>query len=100
MANGNDPRLRQDKFERKDRENTNAGMIAGIIIVLIGIVGIFLFYNYEVAPTQTTTVTETTAPATAPATTETTTPAPATTTTEPATPAPATPAEPAPAPQQ
>lgn len=58
MTNENDPRLRQDKVERKDKENSNAGMIAGVIIVIVGIVGIFLYYNYEVAPTQATTVTQ------------------------------------------
>lgn len=72
----NDPRLRQDKFERKDRENTSAGMIAGVIILVIGIVGIYLYYTYyrvvtttpalvpaTLAQPETVTTTNTVAPA-------------------------------------
>ena len=54
--NDNNPRLKQDKFERKDNENTSAGMIAGVIIVIIALFGIYLFYKYELVPTSTTSV--------------------------------------------
>ena len=54
--NENNPRLKQDKFERKDNENSSAGMIAGVIIVIIALVGIFIYYKYELAPTPVTSV--------------------------------------------
>ncbi len=50
MTNSNDPRLKQDDYERKDKENSNAGMIGGIIIVLLAILGFYFYYTYEIAP--------------------------------------------------
>jgi len=53
MSNSyNDPRLKQDKVERKDKENSSAGMIAGAVIVILGIIAIFLYYKYEVVPSS------------------------------------------------
>jgi cytoskeletal protein RodZ len=69
--NENDPRLKQDRIERKDQQNASSGMIAGVIIVIIAILGLFLYYNYEVAP-----VTASTEPTVAPPTPQ-TTPTPA-----------------------
>jgi len=52
-----DPRLKQDAYERKDKENSSAGMIAGFCILILGIVSLYLYYTYEV---DTTTVQSTT----------------------------------------
>ena len=60
----NDPRLKQDKFERKDKENSSAGMIAGIVIAILGIAGLFLYYTYEVVPTTPLAPTSTSQPTT------------------------------------
>lgn len=70
--NDNDPRLRQDKLERKDKENSSAGMIAGVIIILIGLIGIYLYYQYG-SPVTTPVVNTQPAAVVAPATTTTTT---------------------------
>jgi len=61
MANAddaNDPRLKQDKFERKDKENSNAGMVGGVIIVILGLVCLYLLY-YFYAPQNKVPVTPT-----------------------------------------